>query len=55
MKMDSAILNVTTGFAIDRTNWGINYNSGKKIKDKVANKIIGDSINYKLTLVAYKK
>lgn len=55
MKMDGAILNVTTGFAIDRTNWGINYNSGKKIKDKVANKIIGDSINYKLTLVAYKK
>lgn len=54
-KISGAILNASTGFAIDRTLWEINFNSGKKLKDKVANKIIGDNINYKLTLIAYKQ
>ena len=55
VKIDGAILKASTIFDLDRTDFGINYNSGKKLKDKVADNLIGDNINFKISLVAYKQ
>jgi len=54
-KIEDATLTATSEFDINRTDWGVNYNSGKFIKDKIANKVIRDRINYRVKLVAYKK
>lgn len=53
--IEGAKLTAITGFDINRTDWEINYNSGKKLKDKLANTIISNTISYKITLVAYKQ
>lgn len=55
IKIEGNNLNALAGFEIDRTDWDINYHSGKKLKDKLADNIIGDNIIYKVTLIAYKK
>ncbi|MES2803834.1 MAG: YceI family protein [Bdellovibrionota bacterium] len=39
---------------IDRTKWGLKYNSGNMIKDLAADKIINDEFELKLKLVAKK-
>lgn len=39
---------------IDRTKWGLKYNSGNVIKDLAADKIINDEFELKLKLVAKK-
>ena len=39
---------------IDRTKWGLKYNSGNMFKDLAANKVINDEFELKLKLVAKK-
>lgn len=38
-------------FSIDRTEWGVNFNSGSIIKDLVAENIINDNIAFKIKVV----
>ena len=40
--------------SIDRTKWGIVYNSGNFIKDLAANKIIKDEIEFEIQLFSQK-
>lgn len=56
-----AVVTITNGQAtgdatvkIDRTKWGLKYNSGNFIKDLAADKIINDEFELKLKLVAKK-
>lgn len=41
-------------FAINRTLWGVNYNSGSVVKDLAADKVIKDDILLNATVVAKK-
>ena len=51
----NGVLNAKTSeFTIDRTEWGINYDSGSVIKDLVAEKIIVDNVPISINLVANK-
>ncbi|QEC73054.1 YceI family protein [Arachidicoccus ginsenosidivorans] len=44
---DSTAVDFRAAFAIDRTNWGVNYGSENSIKDKIINKNIDFQINIK--------
>jgi len=44
---DSNSVNLKAAFAIDRTNWGINYGAENSIKDKIISKNIDFQINIK--------
>lgn len=41
-------------FEIDRTKWGVNYNSGTLVKDLAGDKIINDNIKLKFSVKATK-
>lgn len=41
-------------FGIDRTKWGVNYNSGTVMKDLAGDKVINDEIKVKLHIIAKK-
>ncbi len=47
-------LNASAEFTIDRTRWGINYNS-KSVLGAMADKFIHDDIAFKINLNSYKK
>ena len=51
--MDNKISAQSKAFKIDRTEWGINYNSGS-LADTAKDKIINDEIGLVVTLVANK-
>lgn len=44
----------TAKLSIDRTKWGVIYNSGNFIKDLAANKIIKDEIEFEIQLFSQK-
>ena len=48
-------LSALASFEIDRTDWDIYYKSGKKLKDKLIDNVIGDKVAFKVTLIANKK
>ena len=45
---------VSDPFEIDRTKWGVNYNSGSVMKDLAAEKVIKDNIKIELQIKATK-
>lgn len=51
---DSA-LSISAAFTIDRTRWGVVYNSLKTLGDQVKDRAIEDDIRFTLHLVARKK
>ena len=51
---DNDVTIVTENFEIDRTKWGVNYNSGSVVKDLAGDKIINDNIILKLNVAATK-
>jgi len=51
---DNDVTIVTEDFEIDRTKWGVNYNSGSTFKDLAGDKIINDNIKLKLNVKATK-
>lgn len=50
---DNEVTLVTENFEIDRTKWGVNYNSGSIVKD-LGDKVINDNIILKLNVAATK-
>jgi polyisoprenoid-binding protein YceI len=53
MEVKDGIVNANGKLVIDRTDWGIRYNSGK-FYDKLADKTISDSIEFNIKIVAKK-
>ncbi|MDI9366328.1 MAG: two-component regulator propeller domain-containing protein [Flavobacterium sp.] len=49
----NGILNASAKLTIDRTNWGINYKSGK-LHEKFADQIVSDEIEFDIKIVAKK-
>jgi len=49
VRADSTAVDFRAAFAIDRTNWGVNYGSENSIKDKIINKNIDFQINIRAT------
>jgi len=47
----NGILNASAKLTIDRTNWGINYRSGK-FYEKFADQIVSDEIEFDIKIVA---
>jgi polyisoprenoid-binding protein YceI len=39
-------------FSVDRTEWGVNFDSGNVFKDVVADKIISDNISFRVKIAA---
>lgn len=52
--MDKGVATGEATVEIDRTVWGLKYNSGNAFKDLAANKVINDKFELKLKLVAKK-
>lgn len=50
-----SLLEVSAAFSIDRTRWGVVYNSLKTLGDKVKDRAIDDDIRFTLHLIAKKK
>ncbi|MTG99049.1 MULTISPECIES: YceI family protein [Myroides] len=51
---DNDVTIVSEEFAIDRTKWGVNFNSGSIVKDLAGDKIINDEIKIKISTKATK-
>lgn len=51
---DSEVSVVSDEFEIDRTKWGINFNSGSVMKDLAGDKVINDNIKLKVAVKATK-
>lgn len=51
---DTDVTIVTENFEIDRTKWGVNFNSGSVVQDLAGDKIINDNIILKLNVAATK-
>ncbi|MDM1529401.1 YceI family protein [Myroides odoratimimus] len=51
---DADVTIASEEFEIDRTKWGVNFNSGSVIKDLAGDKIINDGIKIKITTKATK-
>jgi len=51
---DNDVTIVSDAFNIDRTKWGVNFNSGSIAKDLAGDKIIKDEISIKLSVKATK-
>lgn len=45
---------VSETFTINRTEWGVNFNSGSVVKDLAADQVISDAIELKVTVKATK-
>jgi polyisoprenoid-binding protein YceI len=54
MTMVEDTFEAIAAFEIDRTEWGINYKSGKILKDKILDNVIGDKIPFKIVIKANK-
>lgn len=51
---DAEVTIVSDEFEIDRTKWGVNFNSGSVLKDLAGDKIINDNIKIKISTKATK-
>ncbi len=51
---DADVTIVSDEFEIDRTKWGVNFNSGSVMKDLAGDKVINDNIKIKLSVKATK-
>lgn len=51
---DADVTIASDEFEIDRTKWGVNYNSGSVVKDLAGDKVINDNIKLKLAVKAAK-
>jgi len=51
---DSEISITSETFTINRTEWGVNFNSGSVIKDLAADQVISDDIELKVSIKATK-
>lgn len=51
---DNDVTVVSDAFNIDRTKWGVNFNSGSVVKDLAGDKVIKDEITIKLSVKATK-
>ena len=51
---DSEVSVTSDEFEIDRTKWGINFNSGSVMKDLAGDKVINDNIKLKVAVKATK-
>lgn len=51
---DTDVTVVSDPFEIDRTKWGVNFNSGSVVKDLAGDKVINDNIKLTVSLKATK-